>query len=344
MRILVALSGGLDSAASVLLLKQGGFDGDIEALFVDMHDDAESIRQAKTVADTVGVKLHVANCSEEFRKEVVGYFLDEVNNGKTPTVCAFCNPNFKFKVLLEYADKMNFDAVATGHYVQKKQINEKWYITRGVDNSKDQSYFLWGLTQEQIQRTIFPLGGVKKSDVREFLNQRGFQNIASTKESMSLCFLSQSVDFKCFIEQNATVRAGDVLDTLGNRVGVHDGFQLYTIGQKRGFKLFDEEVREIVRIDSSSNSIVVSENKNDLYKRCFSVKKFRITDFDEFFSSTRLTVKIRGLGRNPIGYCTVGLFNDTIQVILDSDAWAIASGQSAVFYIDDRVVGGGVIV
>lgn len=344
MKILVALSGGLDSAATVLLLNKAGFDADnIEALFIDMHGSEEAIENAFKVAEQLRIKLNVVRCKEQFEETVRKHFFELVESGKTPSTCAFCNPNFKFKILLEQADKLGFEKIATGHYVQIEEVNGKVYLKRAVDSTKDQSYFLWGLSQEQISRTIFPLGELKKSDVKLFLNQHGFQAIASIKESMSLCFIPKGVDYKEFISMESDLHTGDIVDKNGAIIGSHSGFQFYTIGQKRGFDV-GERLVEIYKIDALNNLLFATDNPEDLYTNSFQVTNIKITDKKEFFTSNKLSVVVRGLGRNPEGYCQVVQTGDIINVTTQNRVWAVASGQSAVFYIEDRLVAGGEIL
>lgn len=344
MKILVALSGGLDSAATVLLLNKAGFDvADIEALFIDMHGSDEAIERASKVSVQLGIKFNVARCKDEFERSVKRHFLELLESGKTPSTCAFCNSNFKFKILLEQADKLGCQKIATGHYVQTEEVNGYIYLKRAIDSTKDQSYFLWGLSQEQIRRTIFPLGQLKKSDVKLFLNQHGFQTIASIKESMSLCFIPKGVDYKGFISTKTELQSGEVVDQNGAVIGSHDGFQLYTIGQKRGFDVDGRKV-EICKIDARNNRLIATENPDDLYTNSFQVTNVGITDKKEFFTSDKLSVIVRGLGRNPKGYCSVEQIEDIVNVTTQEEVWALASGQSAVFYIDDRLVAGGEIL
>lgn len=346
MKILVALSGGLDSAAAVLLLQKEGFDvNNIEALFIDMNGCKNSIQRAKNVANMLGLRLHVARCEDQFKECVVGNFADQLKRGKTPSGCAFCNPNFKFKVLDQWAEKLQCDMFATGHYINKVEVQGKYYLKKGVDNAKDQSYFLWGLSQFLIQKAIFPLGRFKKSEVKDFLDSVEFQAIAQTKESMSLCFIPKGLNYNEFVRDLVDSKSGDIVDCNGNIVGRHNGFALYTLGQKRGFELFEsDKLAEVVRVEPHENRVVVSFDPRDLYVKQFFVTNLNIVDHNEFFSSTQLIVVVRGLGRNPSGYCTVEMVNNTLKVICSDDLWAVTPGQSAVFYIDDRLVGGGEII
>lgn len=233
--------------------------------------------------------------------------------------------------------------------MRKVEINDKYYIHRGVDSVKDQSYFLWGLKQDVLEKIIFPLGGYKKQEVRDLLTSEGFDLIAQRRESMSLCFM-QGGGYREYVSKNIALKYGDVVDKAGNIVGRHEGCQLYTIGQKRGFEIFNtqsyqinDQSYEISAVDVKLNRLIVTQSKADLYVVSFNVGNYSIVDHNEFYNTQELSVVVRGLGRNPKGFCSVKKETNTIKVTLTDPAWALAKGQSAVFYIGGRVVGGGEI-
>ncbi len=346
--IIAAISGGLDSAACVVVARNLGFTVG-EALFLDFLDsNSQSLENAQNVAALINVNLNTAKLNTEFNQTVRLFITDELSNGNTPSACTHCNPKFKWNNLLKFADQKNIHYVATGHYVQKVKLNNKYYVKRGADQIKDQSYFLWNLTQNDIERTIFPLGNMCKKDVKILLEENNLIQIAQTKESMSLCFVPQGCSYNEFVVNNLHPNQGEIIDQNNKVVGAHNGYQLYTAAQKRGLNLFpDFSTRNyrVVKTDPTNNIVFVSDAAEDLLYDKFVITDFSCVELNEISESKNIRVQVRGLGRNPNEYAKIEVVsNNKLIVHLNDPAWAIASGQSAVFYSDDdRVLGGGII-
>lgn len=399
-RVLVALSGGLDSAATVIMLREKGFS--VQALYIDMLG-VQSLRlRAEHIADQLGVVLHVRQVESRFSETIVAQTLAAHQAGHTPSPCSMCNPQIKWGVLCEVADELGIFHVATGHYVQVEE-----FVRCGVDPIKDQSYYLWSLDARVRVRALTPLGGYTKLQVRQYLAAHGYSDISTCAESMSLCFLlhcGKAVGYSDFLKLNLPVIPGDVVDVhSGQVVGRHSGYQLYTVGQKRGFELFacstpvsanasafthghisaHVPAYTVVRVDPVTNALQVTALPAELWSHTLYIRDFvlhELADFSAFSDVAtipasaitemfvdRVQVKVRGLGRNPQGLVvrasvsipasthvstlssasfSTSISHSTLILELDtsfSGAWAVAPGQPAVFYVDDRVVGGGVL-
>lgn len=355
--VLVALSGGLDSAAVVLLLREAGYRP--RALFLDMLDSAVERERAITAAEALGVELLIEPVAERFDKEVVGYLLSEHLAGRTPAPCSRCNPTIKWRVLAEVADRLGIYHIATGHYVRMVTTSAgHTYFRRGVDSAKDQSYYLWDVPPELVVRAVMPLGHWTKAEVRFMLQEKyGLAEVAGRRESMGVCFLGGAAgrygDFLRRHLSGGVLSPGDVEDMSGRVVGRHDGFPLYTAGQKRGFSLFTgpeepEKALAVVRVDADRNVVVVGRDE-DLRYRVLLLREWRAVSRAELFSPavwSQLRVMVRGIGRNPSGGCSVSILPDgSLRLMLLEDAaWALAPGQPVVLYLDDRVVAGGILV
>lgn len=348
---IAAISGGLDSAACVLVARNLGFTVG-EALFLDfLINNDKTLNNAKNVAKLVGVNLNTAKLIDEFKRTVRKFMTDELQKGNTPSACTQCNPKFKWHHISKFADLQNIHYVATGHYAQKVKLNGKYFVKKSVDIIKDQSYFLWNLTQNDLERTIFPLGNMCKNDVKILLENNNLKQIAQTKESMSLCFVPHGCSYNDFVINNLNPSKGDIVDQNHNIVGTHNGYQLYTAAQKRGLNLFPEfDTRNyrVVYTDATNNKVFVSDDAKDLLYDNIVITDFSCVDLNEIIDSKNIRLQVRGLGRNPQGYAKIKILNNNtipkVIVQLEDPAWAIAAGQSAVFYShDDRVLGGGII-
>lgn len=331
-KILVALSGGLDSAAVVLMLREQGFD--VEALYIDMIGCQASRLRAIELAAKLDVTLHIENVEREFCTQIIQHTLSEHQAGRTPSPCARCNPQIKWRTLSAVADRLAIEKIATGHYIGIVQRGDRFFVASALDPIKDQSYYLWALDQDILSRAVTPLGGFLKRDVRAFLADRGFGSLALGGESMGLCFL-RGQSYTDFLATNLPVALGQVRNTLGEVVGEHNGFQLYTIGQKRGF--VSSELGEVRAIEPSTNRVVVGES---LY-----AKKLYLTDcVINSLDFDHIWVKVRGLGRNPQGEVRVERYGDCLLVcLLEDQAWAPAAGQPVVLYSSDLLVAGGLL-
>lgn len=345
--VLVALSGGLDSAAVVLLLREAGYRP--RALFLDMLDSPAARRAAADTAEMLGVELIVEPCADRFQTEIIDFVLSEHAAGRTPAPCSRCNPRIKWKLLAEAADRLGIHHIATGHYVRTARHEDgHTYFRRGIDPAKDQSYYLWDVPEPLIERVVLPLGNYTKAEVRRILQERyGLTELAGRRESMGVCFLENRRygDFlRSHLPEN-TVRPGEVVTLAGEVIGTHEGFPLYTAAQKRGFSLFEPASYAVIGVDAVRNRVVVGPDEA-LHYRTLLLKEWRLTASDEALARTEeIQVVVRGIGRNPDGGCRIEVRGDgRLEVhLLKETAWAVMPGQPVVFYLDDRVAGGGIL-
>ena len=331
-RVVLGFSGGIDSMTAVRLLQS---EYEVEALTLNTTGDEAMLATAAERAQALGIGHHTLDVRAEFKASIIDYFTQSYMSGRTPAPCSVCNPLIKWRYLVAEADRLGVEYVATGHYFNIERYNNHLYVARADDARKDQSYYLWALSQDVLQRALTPMGHIIKEDIR--------QNFADRRESMGLCFL-QGVTYREFITQHhpEAACAGEVVDTDGQVVGRHDGIAFYTIGQKRGFECSKTGVA-IVAIDNQRNRLVVGPNA-DLYHHTLEVAGCNIVDKEEFIASTDVSIVIRGIGRNPEGFLRkVEPTERGYRLLLDDAAWAPAVGQPVVFYRQNRVIGGGII-
>ena len=329
--VLLGFSGGMDSVAAVDILRQQGLS--VTALTLNTTGDDQMLQMATSKAVTLGVEHVIKDVRQEFEQQIVRYFLSSYLAGRTPAPCTLCNPLIKWHHLIAEADRLGIDAVATGHYFNVVQHDGRYYVAKALDARKDQSYYLWGLSQDTLSRIITPMGRMIKQEINPILSK--------SKESMGLCFL-QGQSYGEFIKTHTPEAcvAGDIVTQRGCVVGRHDGVAFYTIGQKRGVETSVMGAR-VVAIDAERNLLIVGEN-DDLYHQILDVDRCNIVSREEFLESKDIRVVVRGVGRNPEGYVRrVEDLGGKYRVELENPAWAPAVGQPIVFYRGDRVIGGG---
>lgn len=347
-KVVVGMSGGIDSTLTAIKLKENGFQVvGVTLWMVDSPKSAKAIEDAKLQAQRIGIEHHVVDCRDAFLQTIVRPFAEAYLKGETPSPCAWCNPQVKWKQLANFADSIGARLIASGHYVQTVEYNGHHYVTKGSDPKKDQSYYLWMLPESIIRRMVQPMGTILKEQAKQEIRDRHFDDLVPNRESMSVCFL-EGMDYRDFIaqlmpERMPEVRPGEVLDESGNAIGRHSGIPFYTIGQKRGMVLTVEREAYIQAIDSASNTITIGR-KSDLLRSEFRVREIHLINKEEITPTTPLEVKVRGLGLNPEGYGYLSAVGDAGTVTLDHPAWAISPGQPVVFYIGDRLVGGAMAV
>ncbi len=329
--VLLGFSGGMDSTTAARRLRSEGYE--VVALTIDTLLSKESIDKAQRIAQELGIEWHLYDARERFQRDIVDYFCQEYASGRTPAPCTRCNTLIKWKILSEFADAMGIEHIATGHYFNIEQRYGRYYVAKGVDPIKDQSYYLWGLEQVTLARALTPMGNIIKSDVR--------QHFSDKRESMGVCFL-QGRPYVEFLERaGISMAEGDIVSEDGSRCGRHNGIARYTIGQKRGVGL--TEGYRVIDIDAHRNRIVVGRAES-LLKHKLYVTDCNIVDINELLSSRDITIKIRGLGRNPELAVRISAEGDDLVVETQDAAYAPAKGQPLVFYRDNLVVGGGIVV
>lgn len=346
------MSGGIDSTAACLMLQEQGYE--VVGVTMRVFDLASQlnhegtprfIAEAREVAGRLGIEHHVADEREGFRAKIVQYFIDEYLQGRTPNPCVMCNPLFKFRVLTEWADRLDCAYIATGHYVQTIYEENHHYIVTGDDPLKDQSYFLWGLGQEVLSRSIFPLGGWKKSDVRQYLIEKGFTLKAKEGESMEVCFIEG--DYRDFLHEHCpqideAVGQGKFVDCTGRLLGIHQGYPYYTIGQRKGLGIALGKPAYVLKLNPDKNTVMLGDAQ-DLITRHMLVENMQVVDKERFASEGTLSVRIRYRSKSVPCHIVREVEDGRVLVRFEEEVSAVTPGQSAVFYIGNRLVGGAFI-
>lgn len=340
-KVMIGMSGGVDSAVSAYLLKKSGYD----VVGVTLRLCAENsgdVQDAKRVAETVGVPHVVADFTDSFRKNVVENFVGCYKDGGTPNPCVVCNKYIKFGDMLKYAMENSMDYVATGHYARiERGVNSRYMLRKAADESKDQTYVLYSLTQEQLAHTLFPLGELTKSEVRAVAEEKGFVN-AHKRDSQDICFVPDG-DYAAFIERHTgeSFKCGDFVDLDGNLLGEHKGIIRYTIGQRKGLGIALGKPAFVCAKNVENNTVVLGENK-DLFSTTLTAHDVNLISCESIDEPMRVSAKVRyNQKEQPATVISIG--EGKIRVEFDTPQRAISKGQSVVLYDGEYVVGGGII-
>ena len=357
-RVLVAMSGGIDSSVAAVLLHEQGYE--VIGMTMKTWDYAssggtkketgccslDSINDARHIAVSLGFPHYILDIREEFGDSVIDYFTNEYVEGRTPNPCVMCNTHIKWDALLKRADQLGCEFIATGHYAQIREENNRFIISKGVDALKDQSYVLWGVSQSSLARTILPLGHLTKAKIREMATERGFVDLVNKSESYEICFVPDN-DYRGFLkrripELEEQVKGGNFIDTEGKIMGTHEGYPFYTVGQRKGlgkafgFPAFVTEIRK------ETNEVVIGKledlNRTGMYVGQLNLQKYDSIPPEGLETVTKVRYKDAGTAAFIEG------LNGKIKVEFHEDVSGIAPGQAAVFYEGDDVVGGGWIL
>lgn len=357
------MSGGVDSSLAAFLLNQQVYR--VAGVSIRLFDynnfegdscpersccSTESIDAASEVCEGIAIPHHVIDMQEKFKKEVISNFVKEYLNGRTPNPCIICNTKIKWKGLRTKAESLDADFVATGHYarVRYDQDKKRYQLLRGIDSTRDQSYALWGLSQEDLSRTIFPLGELTKKEVRALAKEHGLK-VADREESQEICFVPDD-DYARFIREwsaksdsktGDVIKPGPILNLRGEKLGEHQGIPFYTIGQRRGLRIAVGRPLYVVRIDPKKNAVYVGENQ-ELFGSSFVVNNVNWIAFDTLDDQMDCRIQIRYKHAAQKG-TICPLTNGEVMVKFERPERAITPGQSAVFYSGEMVLGGGVI-
>ncbi len=357
-KVLVAMSGGIDSTVTAIMLHEEGYE--VVGVTMKTWDYAssggskketgccslDSINDARQVSVDLGFHHFIVDIREEFGDYVIDNFVDEYLAGRTPNPCVLCNTHIKWESLLRRADQMDCAFIATGHYAQLKEANGRYYVSKGKDNHKDQSYVLWGLSQECMSRTKFPLGHLHKSTIKDMARDMGLVELVNKPESYEICFVPDN-DYRGFLKRRVDgleeeVAGGSFVDKDGKVLGTHNGYPFYTIGQRRGLGIALGEPYFVTEIIPEENKVVLGLeeelNRNGMFVRNLNMQKVaHVAD------GTEAVTKIRY--KTPGAESTLYMEDDDLmKVEFGSMVSAITPGQSAVFYDGDDVLGGGHIL
>lgn len=350
-KALIAMSGGVDSSVAAFFMKQAGFEciGATMKLY-DNEDiglckeqtccSLDDIEDARSVATRLGMPYYVFNFKDEFEEKVIDKFIKTYEIGGTPNPCIDCNRHLKFEKLINRMKELHYDYVVTGHYADIEERDGRYYLKKGKDLSKDQSYVLYSLTQEQLAHTMFPLGKYSKDEIREIAEQNGFIN-ANKRDSQDICFVPDG-DYAGFIEEHTGKKypSGDFVDKKGNVLGRHNGIIRYTIGQRKGLNLAVGRPVYVISKDIENNTVVVGSNED------LNTTRLEAVDFNwispkpndkiSCFAKTRYNMKEQE--------CTAYTDGDRVIVEFKNPVRAVTSGQAVVLYSGDYVLGGGTIL
>lgn len=331
-KVILGFSGGVDSTAAAIMLREAGYD--VRLLTLNTTGSTELLSKARQRAERMGMPWESCDVQEIFRREIVDYFIDGYRRGETPAPCTVCNPRIKWRILYETMKERGYDRIATGHYVRIEVSEGLYFVRRGIDPIKDQSYYLWGLPQPYLEHALTPLGDCFKSDIKPIYGQQTPQ-----RESMGVCFLGGRSCADFLRERMAELSPGEVVDEQGRVIGRHDGYALFTIGQKKGLHAPPGTV--VTAIDAAENKLVAGPSEKLLHRNLI-LRDCHFTDPQAPGKCSRLEVKIRGVGHNPGGYARITRQTAAdLHIRLAEPARAAAKGQPVVLYEDDRVLGGG---
>jgi tRNA-specific 2-thiouridylase len=356
-KVLVAMSGGIDSTVTALMLHHDGYE--VVGITMKTWDYAssggssketgccnlDSFNDARAAAVQHGFPHFILDIREEFGGFVVENFVEEYLAGRTPNPCVMCNTHIKWRALLKRANALECDFIATGHYANVLQAaNGRYTISKGLDETKDQSYVLWGLDQELLGRTIMPLGKYRKTEIRQMAHDMGYPELAKKSESYEICFVPDN-DYRGFLKRKIDgleeqVNGGWFVDKEGKKLGQHKGYPFYTIGQRKGLDIALGKPAYVTAIDPGTNTVVLGD-ETDLEQNDMMVGKINWMKYDGITDGMEAVTKIRYKDRGSLSnlYSADG----GIRVRFYENVKSIAPGQSAVFYEDDQVIGGGII-
>jgi tRNA-uridine 2-sulfurtransferase len=355
-RVLVAMSGGIDSSVTALMLHEQGYE--VIGITMKTWDYAttptqkkttgccslDDIHDARDLAVTLGFPHYILDIREEFGDHIIDNFVDEYLAGRTPNPCVMCNTHIKWDALMKRADQLDCEFIATGHYAQVRAWEERFVISKGLDHNKDQSYVLWGLPQDKLRRTIFPVGKFEKKAIRQMAFDAGFKALAAKGESYEICFIPDN-DYRSFLKHKVEgladrLKDGEFLDTQGKVIGKHDGYPFFTIGQRKGLGIALGAPAFVTAIDPNTNQVTLG-TQVDLMETRMQVRNVNLIKYAALKPGHPAHTKIR---YKDAGHAsTLFQTGNKMEVVFEEPVMAITPGQSAVFYEGDDVLGGGFI-
>ena len=353
----MAMSGGIDSTIASLLLHEEGYE--VIGLTMKTWDyessggskketgccSLDSINDARQLAVDCGFPHTILDIREEFGDFIIDNFVDEYIAGRTPNPCVLCNTHIKWEALLKRADMLGCEFIATGHYAQIRKENGRYVVSKGLDKSKDQSYVLWGVEQECLNRTIFPMGKFHKKDIKQMAIDRGYKALAAKSESYEICFIPDN-DYRSFLKRRVNgleekVKGGNFVLVNGDVVGTHDGYPFYTIGQRKLGVSLGNNPTYVVGINPESNTVVVG-TKEDLKKQEMYVQNINYIKYPKIKDGMQCLVKVRYKHKGEMASITND--GENLKVLFHKKVEGIAPGQSAAIYEGDDLIAGGFIM
>ena len=370
-RVLLGMSGGTDSSVAAMRLLEAGYEViGVTFRFYELNGSTEYLEDARNLAERLGIRHITYDAREIFARQIIEYFVQEYLAGRTPVPCTLCNNYLKWPLLAKIADEMGVFYIATGHYAQNIQLNETFYITYATDSDKDQTFFLWGLKQDTLNRMLLPMGDITKAEARAWAAEHGFRKVATKKDSIGVCFCP--MDYRTFLKDwlvrngqmlvsnseasinnsqtsgsdkqtwSDRIRRGRFVDEKGNFIAWHEGYPFYTIGQRRGLGIHLNRPVFVKEIDPENNEVMLA-SLSSLEKTEMWLKDWNLVNQERTLGRSDIIVKIRYRKQENHGTITV-TSDHLLHVQLHEPLTAIAPGQAAAFYGDGLLLGGGIIV
>ena len=370
-RVLLGMSGGTDSSVAAMRLLEAGYEViGVTFRFYELNGSTEYLEDARNLAERLGIRHITYDAHEIFARQIIEYFVQEYLAGRTPVPCTLCNNYLKWPLLAKIADEMGVFYIATGHYAQNIQLNETFYITYAADSDKDQTFFLWGLKQDILNRMLLPMGDITKAEARAWAAEHGFRKVATKKDSIGVCFCP--MDYRTFLKDwlvrngqmsvsnseasinnsqtsgsdkqtwSDRIRRGRFVDEKGNFIAWHEGYPFYTIGQRRGLGIHLNRPVFVKEIDPENNEVMLA-SLSSLEKTEMWLKDWNLVNQERTLGRSDIIVKIRYRKQENHGTITV-TSDHLLHVQLHEPLTAIAPGQAAAFYGDGLLLGGGIIV